>query len=119
LVCQSDPWAAAPRGTNTKYRTASQLRLQAGEDVHNRPMYKGYRRCSVVDNLSWAGMTAEQILFRPIPDRWSTPEVVAHLADTEIYYTDRIGRTIVLERPLLMPAPQDQVPAGQRHAKHG
>jgi hypothetical protein len=49
-----------------------------------------------------AGMTAEQVLSRPIPGKWSTLEVVAHLADTEIYYTDRIERTIVLERPLLM-----------------
>src|SRR5262245_19611659 len=49
-----------------------------------------------------AGMTAEQILSRPIPGKWSTLEVVAHLADTEIYYTDRIKRTIALERPLLM-----------------
>jgi hypothetical protein len=49
-----------------------------------------------------AGMTAEQVLSRPIPGRWSTLEVVAHLADTEIYYTDRIERTIALERPLLI-----------------
>src|SRR5262245_17989460 len=49
-----------------------------------------------------AGLTAEQILARPIPGKWSTLEVVAHLADTEIYYSDRIERTIALERPLLM-----------------
>ncbi len=49
-----------------------------------------------------AGMTAEQVLSRPIPGKWSTLEVVAHLADTEIYYTDRIERTIALERPLLI-----------------
>ncbi|HWG44599.1 MAG TPA: DinB family protein [Gemmataceae bacterium] len=49
-----------------------------------------------------AGMTTEQILSRPIPGKWSTLEVVAHLADTEIYYTDRIERTIALERPLLI-----------------
>jgi hypothetical protein len=49
-----------------------------------------------------AGMTPEQLLSRPIPGKWSTLEVVAHLADTEIYYTDRIERTIALERPLLI-----------------
>ena len=48
------------------------------------------------------GMTAEQVLSRPIPGKWSTLEVVAHLADTEIYFTDRIERTIALERPLLV-----------------
>ncbi len=49
-----------------------------------------------------AGMTAEQILSRPIPGKWSTVEVVAHLAGTEVYYTDRIERIIALERPLLL-----------------
>jgi hypothetical protein len=49
-----------------------------------------------------AGMTAEQALSRPIPGKWSTLEVVAHLADAEIHFTDRIERTIALERPLLM-----------------
>jgi uncharacterized damage-inducible protein DinB len=49
-----------------------------------------------------AGLTPEQILARPIPGKWSTLEVVAHLADTEIYFTDRIERTLALERPLLL-----------------
>jgi hypothetical protein len=59
-----------------------------------------------------AGMTAEQLLARPIPGKWSTLEVVAHLADTEIYYTERIERTITLERPLLMAV--DERPYPQR-----
>jgi uncharacterized damage-inducible protein DinB len=49
-----------------------------------------------------AGMTSDQLHARPIPGKWSTLEVVCHLAGTEIYYTDRIERTIVLERPLLI-----------------
>jgi hypothetical protein len=49
-----------------------------------------------------AGMTAEQLRARPIAGRWSTLEVVCHLAGTEIYFTDRIERTAALERPLLM-----------------
>jgi hypothetical protein len=49
-----------------------------------------------------AGMTPDHILARPIAGKWSTQEVVSHLADTEIYYTDRIERTIALERPLLI-----------------
>jgi hypothetical protein len=49
-----------------------------------------------------AGMTAEQLLSRPVPGKWSTLEVVAHLAGTELYYADRIERTIALERPLLI-----------------
>ena len=49
-----------------------------------------------------AGMSPEQILARPIPGKWSTIEVVAHVADTELYFSDRIERTLALERPLLM-----------------
>jgi hypothetical protein len=51
-----------------------------------------------------AGMTKEQVLARPIPDKWSTVECVGHLADTEIFFTDRIVRTIAMDRPLLMSA---------------
>ncbi len=49
-----------------------------------------------------AGMTPEQVLARPIPGKWSTIEVVAHVADTEVYFSDRIERTLALDRPLLM-----------------
>src|SRR4051794_13469757 len=51
-----------------------------------------------------AGMTHEQVLARPVPGRWSTLECVGHLADTEVFFTDRIVRTIALDRPLLMSA---------------
>ena len=47
-----------------------------------------------------AGMTPEQVALRPIPGKWSTLEVVAHLADTEIYFTDRMLRTIAIDHPL-------------------
>ena len=51
-----------------------------------------------------AGMTKEQVLARPVPGKWSTQECVSHLADTEIFFTDRIVRTIAMDRPLLMSA---------------
>ncbi|HEY1377103.1 MAG TPA: DinB family protein [Gemmataceae bacterium] len=51
-----------------------------------------------------AGMTAEQVLARPVPGKWSTQECVSHLADTEVFFTDRIVRTVVMDRPLLMSA---------------
>jgi hypothetical protein len=58
-----------------------------------------------------AGLTAEQVRARPIPGRWSTLEVVAHLADTEVYCADRIERTIALERPLLIGVDERPYPA--------
>ena len=55
-----------------------------------------------------AGMTAEQVLARPVPGKWSTVECVGHVADTEIFFTDRIVRTIAMDRPLLMSADEKQ-----------
>jgi uncharacterized damage-inducible protein DinB len=49
-----------------------------------------------------AGMSKEQVLARPIPGKWSTVECVGHIADTEIFFTDRIVRTIAMDRPLLI-----------------
>jgi hypothetical protein len=49
-------------------------------------------------------MTAEQVLTRSVPGKWSTVECVGHIADSEIFFTDRIVRTIAMDRPLLMSA---------------
>jgi hypothetical protein len=37
-----------------------------------------------------AGLTREQLLARPVPGKWSTLEVVSHIADFEIVYGERI-----------------------------
>lgn len=57
-----------------------------------------------IDDLRNAveGMTPEQVLARPVPGKWSTQECVSHLADTEIFFTDRIVRTVALDHPLLL-----------------
>src|SRR5262245_16632357 len=49
-----------------------------------------------------AGMTREQLLARPIPGKWSTHEVVCHLADYEPIYADRMKRVIALTEPELL-----------------
>ena len=49
-----------------------------------------------------AGMTTNQLLARPIPGKWSTQEVVCHLADYEPIYADRMKRVIALEEPELL-----------------
>jgi hypothetical protein len=48
-----------------------------------------------------AGMSQEQLLARPIPGKWSTLEVVCHLADFEIVCGDRIKRVIAESEPTL------------------
>jgi hypothetical protein len=55
-----------------------------------------------------AGMTYEQLVARPVPGKWSTVECVGHVADTEVFFTDRIVRTIAMDRPLLISADEKQ-----------
>jgi hypothetical protein len=51
-----------------------------------------------------AGMTREQLLARPVPGKWSTLEVVCHLADFDPILADRMKRVIAEERPTLVGA---------------
>lgn len=48
------------------------------------------------------GMSGIQLTARPVPGRWSTLEVVAHIADSEIYFGERILRTLAMDKPLLV-----------------
>lgn len=48
-----------------------------------------------------AGMTPEQLNARPIPGKWSTRQVVCHLADFECVYADRLKRVIAEEQPTM------------------
>lgn len=54
-----------------------------------------------------AGMTREQLTARPVPGRWSTLEVVAHIADFEPVMSDRICRLIAIDDPTLMAADEN------------
>jgi hypothetical protein len=47
------------------------------------------------------GLSREQALARPVPGKWSTLEVVCHVADFEIVGADRIKRVIAEDRPTL------------------
>ena len=55
-----------------------------------------------------ADMTQEQLVARPVPGKWSTLEVVCHLADYEIVGADRIKRTIAENEPTLIGGDQSQ-----------
>lgn len=54
-----------------------------------------------------AGMTAEQVRARPIAGRWSTLEVVAHIADFEIIGVDRLMAVLAEDNPA-MPGRDEQ-----------
>ncbi len=56
-----------------------------------------------------AGMSREQLLARPVAGKWSTLEVVCHLADFDPVLVDRMKRIIALaaEVPLLLVADEN------------
>jgi uncharacterized damage-inducible protein DinB len=58
-----------------------------------------------------AGMNAEQMRARPVPGKWSTLEVVCHLADFEPIYADRMKRIIAEDRPQLLGADENRFAA--------
>jgi uncharacterized damage-inducible protein DinB len=57
------------------------------------------------------GMSAEQLKARPVPGKWSTLEVVCHLADFEPIFAERIKRVIAFEQPTLLGADENRFAA--------
>ena len=57
------------------------------------------------------GLSREQVLARPIAGKWSTLEVVCHLADFDPIYTDRMKRVIAEDRPALIGADEKRFAA--------
>lgn len=50
------------------------------------------------------GLDDTRLDARPVAGKLSTREVLAHVADCEQFYADRMKRTIAMERPLLLGA---------------
>ena len=65
-----------------------------------------------------AGMSLEQLQARPIAGKWSSLEVVCHIADCEQFLADRIKRTAAMDRPLLMGADGFRYPAACVYQQH-
>lgn len=58
-----------------------------------------------------AGMSRQQLVARPVADKWSTLEVVCHLADFDPILADRMKRVIAEERPTLLGADENRFAA--------
>jgi uncharacterized damage-inducible protein DinB len=65
-----------------------------------------------------AGMTKEQLCSRPVAGRWSTLEVVCHIADCEQFFADRMKRTVAMDRPLLLGADGFRYPEPLCYQEH-
>ena len=58
-----------------------------------------------------AGMSREQVMARPVAGKWSTLEVVCHLADFDPILADRMKRVIAEDDPLLVGADENKFAA--------
>src|SRR5690348_788098 len=58
-----------------------------------------------------AGLTREQLLARPVAGKWSTLEVVCHLADFDPILADRMKRVIAEDKPTLLGADEKRFAA--------
>jgi hypothetical protein len=68
-------------------------------------MYRaGYR--AVADAL--LGITAEELDARPGPGRWTTREIVHHLADSEMTAAIRLRRLVAEDRPAIQGYDQEE-----------
>jgi uncharacterized damage-inducible protein DinB len=48
-----------------------------------------------------AGMTDEQMNAAPVPGKWSTRQVICHIADFEPVYADRMKRALAEDEPTI------------------
>jgi uncharacterized damage-inducible protein DinB len=65
-----------------------------------------------------AGLSDDQLRSRPVVGKWSTLEVVCHIADCEQFFADRMKRTVAMERPLLLGADGFRYPEPLHYQDH-
>jgi len=70
-------------------------------------LIEAYARGAAEVREAIAGMSAAEIAARPIPGKWSTLELLCHLADFEPIYADRMKRVIAEEQPTFMSGDPD------------
>jgi uncharacterized damage-inducible protein DinB len=58
-----------------------------------------------------SGMSRDQLLLRPVAGKWSTLEVVCHLADFDPILADRMKRIIAEDSPQLLGANENKFAA--------
>jgi uncharacterized damage-inducible protein DinB len=77
-------------------------RAQMDDDTPTEVLIERYLVGGAVLRDSFADMTTEQLMARPIAGKMSTQEVVCHIVDADQFMCDRMKRTIATDRPLLM-----------------
>jgi uncharacterized damage-inducible protein DinB len=69
-------------------------------------------------SVAGSQLPVEQLRSRPVAGKWSTLEVVCHVADCEQFFADRMKRTVAMDRPLLLGADGFRYPEPLRYQEH-
>jgi len=80
-------------------------------------MIEAYLEGPVALRKAVAGMSREQVQARPVPGKWSTLEVVCHLADFDPILADRMKRIIAEDKPQLLGADEKHFAAALAYDK--
>lgn len=75
------------------------------------PMIASYAEGAKLLRASVRGMNREQLQARPVAGKWSTLEVVCHIADFEPILADRMKRILAEDRPQLVGADETRFAA--------
>lgn len=86
-------------------------------EVNVADLLAAYREGPEILRAAVQGMTDDQLIARPVSGRWSTLEVVCHIADMEIVYAERIRRVLAEDHPLLQDADPDRFAAALQYHK--
>ena len=68
----------------------------------NEELIEQYARGGEKLSLAIRGLGRDDLRAVPIPGKWSTQQVVIHLADAEAALADRIKRVIAMDEPALL-----------------
>ena len=55
---------------------------------------------AIIDSII-AGLNNKQLHYQPGDNEWSINQVIVHLADTEMFFCERMRKVIVEEKPTL------------------
>jgi hypothetical protein len=79
----------------------------ADRPCRGTPLIERYASGPAILAYAVSGLTHDQARAHPGPGHWSIAELVAHLADTDLVYADRMKRVIAENDPTIMAFDQD------------
>ena len=90
----------------------SHVATLATNDMHHQALIDQYLAGIAAVEHAISGMSEEQFDARPVAGKWSTRQVVCHLADFEPVYADRMKRVIAERCPTFFGGDPDIFAAG-------